>query len=124
MIDINIVVANSIVAQMKKNNTKQVELANAIGVSKQAMSKMLNGSRLITISELRSIADYYHVRTDDLMKAPAVPCDTNVIRAFMGSVGSDAAREALRTADELADLIIFHANARENAKSMSETWEM
>lgn len=25
---------------------------------------------------------------------------------------------------ELADMIIFHANVRENAKEMSETWEM
>lgn len=124
MVDINVVVANNIAAQMKKNNTKQVELANAIGVSKQVMSKMLNGTRLITISELRSIADYYHVRTDDLMKEPVSSCDSNVIRAFVGTVSSDAAREALRTADELADMIVFHANVRDNAKRMSETWEM
>ena len=37
---------------------------------------------------------------------------------------STSARDALRTADELADIIIFHANARENAKEMSKTWEM
>lgn len=88
------------------------------------MSKMLNGSRLISIAELRKIANYYHVQTDDLMREPAVSYDTNVIRAFMWKVNSDAAREALRTADELADMIIFHANVRENAKEMSETWEM
>ena len=42
----------------------------------------------------------------------------------MGKVGSEEAREALRTADKLADMIIFHANVRENAKVMSEKWEM
>ena len=124
MVDINVVVARNIMDQMKKHNTKQIELANAIGVTKQIMSKMLNGSRLISIAELRKIADYYHVQTDDLMREPAVSYDTNVVRAFMGKVNSDAAREALRTADELADMIIFHANVRENAKEMSETWEM
>ena len=124
MVDINVVVANNIMDQMKKHNTKQIELANAIGVTKQIMSKMLNGSRLISIAELRKIADYYHVQTDDLLKEPAVSYDTNVVRAFMGKVNSDAAREALRTADELADMIIFHANVRENAKEMSKTWEM
>ena len=124
MVDINVVVAKNIMDQMKKHNTKQIELANAIGVTKQIMSKMLNGSRLISIAELRKIADYYHVQTDDLMREPAVSYDTNVVRAFMGKVNSDAAREALRTADELADMIIFHANVRENAKEMSETWEM
>ena len=60
MVDINVVVANNIVDQMKKTNTKQIDLANAIGVTKQIMSKMLNGSRLISIAELRKIADYYH----------------------------------------------------------------
>ena len=124
MVDINVVVANNIMDQMKKHNTKQIELANAIGVTKQIMSKMLNGSRLISIAELRKIADYYHVQTDDLMREPAVSYDTNVVRAFMGKVNSDAAREALQIADELADMIIFHANVRENAKEMSETWEM
>lgn len=124
MVDINVVVANNIMDQMKNHNIKQIELANAIGVTKQIMSKMLNGSRLINIAELHKIADYFHVQADDLMKPSAIPSDTNVMRAFMGKVGSEAAKEALRTADELADMIIFHANVRENAKIMSETWEM
>lgn len=47
-----------------------------------------------------------------------------MINTLMNKVNSDAAREALHTADELADMIIFHANVRENAKVMSETWEM
>jgi hypothetical protein len=32
--------------------------------------------------------------------------------------------QALHTVDELADMIIYHANVRENARAMSETWEM
>lgn len=124
MVDINVVVANNIMDQMKKHRIKQIELADAIGVTKQIMSKMLNGSRLINIAELHKIADYFHVQVDDLMKPSVALSDTNVMRAFMGKVGSEAAREALRTADELADLIIFHANVRENARIMSETWEM
>ena len=103
---------------------KQIDLANAIGVSKQIMSKMLNGSRLISVAELHKIADYFRIRMDDLMKVPAESSEMDAMRAFMGKVGSEAAREALHTADELADMIIFHANVRENAKVMSETWEM
>ena len=84
MVDINVVVANNIMDQMKNHNIKQIELANAIGVTKQIMSKMLNGSRLINIAELHKIADYFHVQADDLMKPSAIPSDTNVMRAFMG----------------------------------------
>lgn len=124
MVDINVVVANNISNLMKRDNKKQIDLANAIGVSKQIMSKMLNGSRLISIAELRKIAEYFNVKTDDLMNAPDVVSSENVIKAFMGKVNSDAAREALRTVDELADMIVYHANIRENAAIMSETWEM
>lgn len=124
MTDINVIVANNIMDQMKRHNTKQIDLANAIQVSKQIMSKMLNGSRLISVAELRKIADYFHVTMDDLLKKPVESADVDVVRAFMGEVSSEAAREALRTADKLADMIIFHANVRENAKIMSEKWEM
>lgn len=37
---------------------------------------------------------------------------------------SEQARQALKDVDELADLIVFHAKVRENAKIMSEPWEM
>lgn len=124
MVDINVVVANNISELMRRDNKKQIDLANAIGVSKQIMSKMLNGSRLISIAELSKIADYFNVKTDDLMKAPDTACSGNVVKAFMGKVNTEAAREALRTVDELADMIIYHANIRENAAIMSETWEM
>lgn len=124
MVDINIVVANNIMDQMKMHNIKQIDLANAIHVSKQIMSKMLNGSRLISVAELHRIADYFHITMDDLLKKPAEPAEGDVMRAFMGKVGSEEAREALRTADKLADMIIFHANVRENAKVMSKKWEM
>ena len=83
MADINIVVANNIIDQMKKHNTKQIDLANAIGVSKQIMSKMLNGSRLIGIAELHKIADYFHVKMDDLLQSSAESGEVDVIRAFM-----------------------------------------
>lgn len=124
MVDINVIVANNISDLMKRDNKKQIDLANAIGVSKQIMSKMLNGSRLISIVELRKIAEYFNVKTDDLMKIPNTVNYGNVVKAFMGKVNSGAAREALRMVDELADMIIFHANVRENAVIMSEPWEM
>ena len=108
----------------EQRNLKQIDLANAIHVSKQIMSKMLNGSRLISVAELHKIADYFHITMDDLLQNPAEPAEGDVMRAFMGKVGSEEAREALRTADKLADMIIFHANVRENAKVMSEKWEM
>ncbi len=54
MKDINDTVAANIVREMKKRKTKQIELAEAIGVTKQMMSKMLNGTRHSLIA-----ADFY-----------------------------------------------------------------
>ena len=124
MLDINVVVANNVIEQMKKKNVKQIELANAIGVTKQVMSKMLNGSRMINIVELHKISEYFGIKMDDLMYESTVSQDENVVKAFMGKVNTEAAREALNIVDELADMIIYHANVRENAKIMSKTWEM
>ena len=124
MIDINLIIANNVMDQMKQHNTKQIELAKEIGVTRQVMSKMLNGSRLISILELRRIADYFHVQVSDLMKLSTVSENYNVIQNLMCRVNSKAARQALRTADELADMIIFHANVRENVKEMCKTWKI
>ena len=50
MEDINVIVASNIIDLMKKNKTKQIDLAETIGVSRQIMSKMLNGSMMISIA--------------------------------------------------------------------------
>ena len=47
MLDVNMIIANNIQAELKKENKKQVDLAEGIGVSKQTMSKLMNGARAI-----------------------------------------------------------------------------
>ena len=44
MLDVNMIIANNIQAELKKENKKQVDLAEGIGVSKQTMSKIMNVS--------------------------------------------------------------------------------
>lgn len=124
MMDINMIVANNVMDLVRKKDMKQVELADAIGVSKQTMSKMMSGARTINIAELKRIAEYFQVSMDDLVKVPEQADSGNVVMTFMEKVDTDAAREALGFIDELADMIIFHANVRENAKVMAATWEI
>mgnify|MGYP000563879510 FL=1 len=52
MLDVNMIIANNIQAELKKENKKQVDLAEEIGVSKQTMSKIMNGARAINAVEL------------------------------------------------------------------------
>ena len=118
MVDINSVIAGNILAEMKKKGRKQTELAGALNVSKQTMSKMLCGSRMISAPELHRIAEFLCVTMEELVKSSVTVSDSNVVRAFMGSFESQDAQDALKLADELADMIIFHANVRENTESM------
>ena len=117
MTDFNNVVVSNIKVQMKKHHTKQIEMADVLGVSKSMMSRMLKGNRRVRIDELHRIADYYHIQSEDLMRSPAASYD-EVMRVFMERVRTDAAREALRTADELADMTVFHANVRKGIKAV------
>ena len=52
MLDLNMIIANNIQAELKKENKKQVDLAEGIGVSKQTMSKIMNGARAINYMKL------------------------------------------------------------------------
>ena len=47
MLDVNMMIANNIQNQLKKENKKQIDLAEGIGVSRQTMSKIMNGARAI-----------------------------------------------------------------------------
>lgn len=124
MVDMNAVIAHNIMEQLRKQDKKQVELADGIGVTKQVISKILNGSRMVNAVELHRIADYFGISMEKLVSLPVETMDTNVVHVFMGQVDSDAAREALAVADELADMILFHAKVRENSAAMMRTWEI
>ena len=123
MVDMNNVIAENIAGFLKKQNKKQTDLADAIGTNKQTVNKMLNGSRMINAVELKSIAKYLGVKMEDLTKITAEYIDPSIVHVFMGKVQSEQAKQALVTADEISDMIIFHKKVRENGKSMMRAWE-
>ncbi len=123
MLDMNLVIANNILMRLKEQNKKQVDLADGIGISKQIISKMLNGSRAINAIELRKIAEYLGVTMDTLAKLPEVPQENNVIHAFMGRVTSEGGKNALAIADKISDMILFHSKVRANGTQMMQPWE-
>lgn len=123
MIGMNAIISNNVLMLLKQNGKKQSELAGALGVSKQVMSNMMSGSRMITAGELQKIANFFHVTMERLMEAPADMSRTDVIRAFMGEVKTEPARRSLEIADEMANLVLFYSHVRENAEEMEAAWE-
>ncbi len=123
MVNMNEMISNNILNIMKQNNKKQVDLAGYLGVSKQVISKMLGGSRMINAIELQKIAEFLDVSMESLVKVPQVIPETNTVKAFMGRVESQEAKDGLAIADEIADLICFYARTHENVTEMMQPWE-
>lgn len=123
MVNMNEIISNNIMNIMKQNNKKQIELAGHLGVSKQIISKMLSGSRMINAIELQKIAEFLDVTMESLVKVSQTLPETNTVKAFMGRVESQEAKEGLAIADEIANLICFYARTYENVEEMMQPWE-
>ena len=121
--DINMIIANNILDLLKKQDKKQMDLARGIGVSKQTMSKMLNGGRSINAIELKRIADFLETSMDSIMTIPEKAEKMDVIHTFMGKVETAEAIEALKVADKVSDMIVFHRRVRNNGIKMSQSVE-
>ncbi len=120
MIDMNLIIASNIIDYQKRYNREQTDLVEAIGMTKQAVSKMLNGSRMINVIELRKIADYFGVGMNELTRIPKNSPEENVIHTLIDRITSENAKNALKIADELSDMILFHSRVRENGIAMME----
>ena len=123
MLDVNMVIVTNIQTELEKGNKKQTDLAEVIGVSGQAMSEIMNGTRAINAVELYKVSEYLHVPMDTLIKMPEKMMDTNVIHTLISRVKTEEARKGIRLADELSDMILFHIRVYENGKRMEQSWE-
>ena len=123
MVNMNEVISSNIVNIMKQNNKKQINLAEYLGVSKQTISKMLNGSRMINAVELQKIAEFLGVSMEKLVEISQMTSEINTVKAFMGRVESQEAKDGLAIADEIADLICFYARTHDNVEVMMQPWE-
>lgn len=121
--DTNMIIANNIQAVLIHQNKRQIDLAAAIGVSRQTMSKIMTGGRTISAMELSRIAEYLHVSMESLVRIPEHHSDTNVTHVFMGRVNTDAAKEAIQVADRVSDMIVYYDRLIENNKRMEQPWE-
>lgn len=122
MMDVNMVIANNVTKYLDKQNRKQVELAEYLEVSRQTVSKMLSGIRIINAGELKKIADFLCTSMEALTTIPQDYEETDVFHVFMGKAGTEEARQAIRDIDKIIELILFHDKVRENGISMREEW--
>ena len=97
-------VGANIQKQLNIKGFTQQSLADALGISKQVMNKIIKGSKAINVKELAKIASVVGTTTDELLMAQGEPVSVDSL-SFMGSVTDEETLEKvnlMRTAiDEI-----------------------
>lgn len=122
MMDMNTMISRNINEIMIEKGYKKVDLADAIGVTRQTLNKMLNGGRNVSAIELKLIADFLNVSMERLVESSQNEISHNPIMAFCGQVNTEEARRGVQMVDRIADLIIFHSTFRDNADVRMKEW--
>ena len=101
------IIAKNISSYLNLQNKKQTDLAVAIGIPRQTICKMLNGTRMISAPELCKIAQFLNVSMDDLVQKRDGITYSPLI-AFMGYVKTETGKEGIKMAEKLIDIYSFH----------------
>lgn len=85
-------VGANIQRQLDKKGLTQQSLADALGVSKQVMNKIIKGNKAINVNELAKIATITGTTADELLTVgvESAPADS---LSFMGNVTNEATLE-------------------------------
>lgn len=85
-------VGANIQEKLVKMEMTQQSLADALGISKQVMNKIIKGSKAINVNELARIAGILNTSTDSLLTVKAELVTTDSL-SFMGAVHDEITRE-------------------------------
>lgn len=85
-------VGANIQKQINIKGYTQQSLADALGVSKQVMNKIIKGSKAINVNELAKIASIMGMTTDELLTVEGEPVSAESL-SFMGSVTDEETLE-------------------------------
>ena len=78
-------VGANIQKQIDRKGFTQQSLANALGISKQVMNKIIKGSKAINVNELAKIASIMGTTTDELLTISEDPLLAENL-SFMGNI--------------------------------------
>lgn len=111
----NQTIAHNVAALLKDAHMKQTDLADALGMSRQIVSKMLSGARAINAVELKQIAEFLNTTMDALVKIPETLPNSDMVHVFMGKVKTESAKQCISCADEIIDMFVFYDRIRHTA---------
>lgn len=85
-------VGANIQKQLDIRGLTQQSLADALGISKQVMSKIVNGGKAINVNEIAKIASVLGVTTDELLMIQDEPVSEDTL-SFMGGITDEETLE-------------------------------
>lgn len=97
-------VGTNIQKKLDNMGKTQQNLADALGISRQVMNKIIKGSKAINVTELSKIAMILGTTTDDLLTVENYPVKSDDL-AFMGNVTDDETMEKINTIRSMIDEI-------------------
>ena len=99
-------VGANIKKELDSRGMTQQMLADAIGISKQVMNKIIKGLKAINVKELGRIASALGITTDKLLTVDSEPVST-VSLSFMGKVKNKETQEKIDFIRSTIDDIYF-----------------
>ena len=87
-------VGANILDKIERKGMTQQSLADALGISKQVMNKIIKGSKAINVNELAKIASILGTTTDELLTVTGEPVSADSL-SFMGSVTDEETLEKI-----------------------------
>ena len=87
-------VGANILDRIERKGMTQQSLADALGISKQVMNKIIKGSKAINVNELSKIASVIGTTTDELLTVTGEPVSADSM-SFMGSVTDEETLEKI-----------------------------
>ena len=121
MLKIDEIIAHNVEKILKQKKMKQNELADAMKISRSTVREIMDGGKVITPVLQNKIAEALSVKVEDLLSMDSYNgVSQNVIPVLIGQVHTDNAKNAINTADELSEYILFYRNAVDNGKKMEK----
>ena len=99
----------------------QADLAKELDVSRQIVNKIIHGRKNVTLEEIKLIADLLGMGLEDLVKDVGIEKEEDPIISFMGEVDTDEARNGLKKAKKVMDMILFHRDINKAHQDMFES---
>lgn len=97
----------NIASMLEVQDRSQQSLADDLHISKQVMSKIINGAKAINAMELQAIAKSLDVGIESLMNSPTPYVPTQLAFGFMGKITNEETQDEFNQLNEAIKEILL-----------------